>query len=63
MFCGQKLDQMNAELFKCASGIDVIRGDDLIWRMKSLIGSLKCAFYTISAEKLHACELLTCSVS
>lgn len=52
---------MNAQVSKCASGIEVIHGDDVIWCMKSLIGSLQCAFDTISAEKLHACELSTCS--
>lgn len=63
MFCWQKLVRMNAQVFKCAGGIEVIHGDDVIWCMKSLIGSLKCAFYTISGEKFHACKLSTCSVS
>lgn len=46
MFCGQKLDQMNAQVFKCAYEIEVMNGDDVIWYMKSLIRTLNCFLHT-----------------
>lgn len=46
MLCGQKLDQMNVQVFKCACEIEVIHGDDVIWYLKSLIGTLNGAFCT-----------------